>query len=453
MTLTDVRVGRWLTVAIGARSDAGPTVNRRRLVLRVIGLTLAVATVVTVAGGLVAKSLAESLAVDSVRQRAGILALDVAGPVISNGIPTGKAADIARLDRRVREHVLASDIARIKVWTANGTIAYSDEARLIGERFALGSEEREALETNGSDAEISDLTKPENRYERNAGTLLEVYRVVRTPNGTPLLFEVYFRYDEVVTRMDRIWLDFGGITGVSLLLLLIALVPLLRGLVRALDRGREQRELLLQRALDASDAERRRIAAAMHDGPVQDLVGASYQLGAATSAVAGTEAARTLEQAEMTTRGTVQILRAMLVDIYPPALAESGLTEALGDLAGGARTRGTPVAVRVDPDADLSPEAERLVFRVARETLANATKHGRGALVRITLANEGGRVVLTVHDDGPGFDAEATLTSPPAAHFGLRLLRDAVTDSGVDAELDLRSAPGAGTTWRLTLPA
>ncbi|MDQ1530012.1 MAG: two-component system, NarL family, sensor kinase, partial [Microbacteriaceae bacterium] len=226
MTLTDVRVGRWLTVAIGARSDSGPTVTGRRLVLRVLALTLAVfAAVVTVAGGLVAKSLAESLAVDSAQQRAGILAVDVAGPAIGNGILTGNPSDIARLDRRVREHVLAPDIARVKVWTANGTIVYSDEARLIGQRFALGGEERKAIETNGSDAEISDLSKPENRYERSAGTLLEVYRVVRTPNGTPLLFEVYFRYNEVVTRMDRIWRAFGGIAFASLVLLLIALVP------------------------------------------------------------------------------------------------------------------------------------------------------------------------------------------------------------------------------------
>jgi signal transduction histidine kinase len=223
--------------------------------------------------------------------------------------------------------------------------------------------------------------------------------------------------------------------------------------VRAVDRAREQREALLQRALDASDAERRRIAAALHDGPVQDLVGASYQLGAASSAVAGTDAARTLEEAELTTRGTVQILRAALVDIYPPTLAESGLGEALGDLAATARSRSIPVLVRIDPEVRLSDEAERLVFRVARETLANAVKHGAGTPVTVTVAAEAGGTVLTVADTGPGFDAEAMLAAPASAHFGLRLLRDAITDSGVAAELQVRSTPGAGTTWRLTVRA
>jgi two-component system NarL family sensor kinase len=453
VTLTDTRIAPWLTVATGGARLGERAVDRTRLVLRVLGITLVVAVIVTVVGGLVARNLAETLAIDAVRQRTAILAADVAGPVIRDGLISGTPADVARLDRRVRDHVLSPDIARVKVWTAGGTIVYSDEPRLVGQTFRLGSEEKEALEHDGSDAEITDLSKPENRYERDAGRLLEVYRVVHTPDGTPLLFEVYFPYDEVVTRMDRIWLTFAVISAAGLLMLLLLLVPLLSRLVRAVDRAREQREAMLQRALDASDAERRRIAAALHDGPVQDLVGASYQLGAASSAVAGTDAARTIEEAELTTRGTVQILRAALVDIYPPALAESGLGEALGDLAATARSRSIPVLIRIDPAVRLSDEAERLVFRVAREALANAVKHGAGAPVTVTVATEAGSAVLTVTDSGPGFDAEAMLAAPASAHFGLRLLRDAVTDSGVAAELQVRSAPGAGTTWRLTVPS
>jgi two-component system NarL family sensor kinase len=453
VTLTDARVAPWLTLASGGATGTERPMSRSRLVVRVLALALVVAVIVTVAGGLVARSLAESLAVDSVRQRTAILGLDVAGPAIRDGLVTGDRADVARLDRRVREHVLSADIARVKVWTADGTIVYSDEPRLIGRTFHLGDEEQEALRHDGADAEISDLSKPENRYERGPGRLLEVYRVVHTPDGTPLLFEIYYPYDEVVTRMDRIWLTFAGISAASLLLLLIALVPLLRGLVRALERAREQRELLLQRALDASEAERRRIAAGLHDGPVQDLVGASYRLGAASLAVAGTEAARTIEEAELTTRGTVQILRAALVDIYPPSLAEAGLAEAIGDLAAIARSRNIPVRVRIDPDLQLAADVERLVFRVARETLANAVKHGGGAPVSVTVAAEPGRTVLTVSDDGPGFEPDALLSAPADAHFGLRLLRDAVADSGVAAQLDVRSAPGHGTTWRLTIPS
>ncbi len=453
MTITEAPTVVWRTVAAARAAADDRPVSRRRIIVRVLALTLVVAVVLLLAGGLVAKRLAEAEEVGGAAQRAGILAVDVAEPALRDGVATGDPAALAHLDAVVRAHVLGPGIARVKVWRSDGTIVYSDERRLIGERFALEADEREALEGDGTEADISDLSAPENRYDRGSGPLLEVYRAVHTPNGTPLLFETYFKYDDVVARSTSLWLGFAGITAASLLLLLLGLLPLLRGLVRALERAREQRELLLLRALDASDAERRRIAALLHDGPVQDLVGAGYHLGAAAHAVRGTAAEATLEAAETTVRGTVQSLRALLVDIYPATLTQSGLAAGLEDLAAGARGRGTAVTIRVDPDARLSADGDRVVFRVAREALANAVKHGAGAPVSVVVAAERGRTVLTVHDDGPGFDAEALLERPRTAHFGLRLLRDAVTDGGVDAELAVRSAPGAGTTWRLTVTA
>ncbi|MGN6743966.1 MAG: sensor histidine kinase, partial [Amnibacterium sp.] len=425
--------------------------SRRRLLLRVLALTLLVAGLVMLAGGLVAQRLADAQAVSTASARAAILATDVGQPALENGLVDEDATAIAALDRVVRTRVLGPGIARVKVWNEAGRIVYSDEPRLIGRTFGLGDEEEQALLRGGTHADVSDLTQPENVYDRAGGPLLEVYRAVRTPDGTPLLFEVYFKYDGVRADAGRIWLGFAGVTGVSLLLMLAGLLPVFRGLLRALEKGRRQRERLLLRALDASDAERRRIAALLHDGPVQDLVGAGYHLGAASSAVRGTEAADILDGAETTVRGTVQSLRALLVDIHPPALDRAGLAAGLEDLAAGARTRGVPVSVVVDPRVELSADADRLVFRVARETIANAAKHGDGAPISVGLAHEDEYVALTVHDDGPGFDAEALLASPRAGHYGLRLLRDAVTDGGVHAELSLRSAPGAGTTWRLTV--
>jgi two-component system, NarL family, sensor kinase len=449
--MTETTVARWLTVAVGGgRGDEAP-VSRRRLVVRVLALALLVAGVVMLAGGLVAQRLADAQAVSTASQRAQILATDVGQPALRNGIVDEDPSAIATLDGVVRAHVLGPDIARVKVWNEAGRIVYSDEARLIGKTFGLGDDEEQALRSDGTKADLSDLDEPENVYDRSNGPLLEVYRAVRTPDGTPLLFEVYFKYDDVRADAGRIWLGFAAVTGISLLLLLLGLFPVFRGLLRALERGRMQRELLLLRALDASDAERRRVAALLHDGPVQDLVGAGYHLGAASIAVRGTEAADILDSAETTVRGTVQSLRALLVDIYPPALERAGLAAGLEDLAAGARTRGIRVSVVVDPRVQLSTDAERVVFRVAREAIANAAKHGDGAPISVGLSDEGGRTLLTVHDDGPGFDAEALLTKPKTAHFGLRLLRDAVGDAGVDAELALRSAPGAGTTWRLTI--
>ena len=77
---------------------------------------------------------------------------------------------------------------------------YSDVPQLIGKKFDLGAEEREILEKGGAEAELSDLSKPENRYERQYGQLLEAHTPIRTPNGTPVLFEIYQQFSAVQVR-------------------------------------------------------------------------------------------------------------------------------------------------------------------------------------------------------------------------------------------------------------
>ena len=92
-------------------------------------------------------------------------------------------------------------LVRVKIWSADGRILYSDESRLIGDRFALDAEELEVFERPATRSEVSDLSAPENRFERAAGRkLLEVYRPVWTPDRRPLLFETYSAYDAVTAR-------------------------------------------------------------------------------------------------------------------------------------------------------------------------------------------------------------------------------------------------------------
>lgn len=435
-----------LLVASSAARGPERAVTRRSLVLRVFAIAAAVAVVVTVGGGLAARRLAETEAVRDAAVRTDGIAADVVRPALRDGLLTGREDAVARLDRAVRATVVGREIARVKVWSASGTILYSDEPRLIGARYGLDGEEQEALESGATEAEVSDLDEPENRFERGHGPLLEVYRAVRTPDGTPLLFEVYYRYNDVLVSAEHIGLGFAAVIAASLLLFLLALLPLLNGLVRTLERARQQRERLLLQALDASADERRRIAGEVHDGPVQDLVGASYRLGAA----AALHRDPVLAEAESTVRGSVEGLRELLMELYPAASGE-GVEAALAELVRSARSRGGIVIARVADEPVLSPEGERLLVRVARETLANAVKHGAGSPVRLEVVQQPGQVLLTVHDDGPGFDAAAMLADPPAGHYGLRLLQDAVRDSGADAALTVRSGGGTGTTWCLRL--
>jgi len=414
-------------------------------------MALAVAVLVSIGGGLVARSLAESEAIRDAAIRTGDIAKDIILPVLQNGLAHRDPDAVHALDARVRSSLADRDVARVKMWAADGTILYSDQPLLIGKRFTLGEDERATLSSGGTQAEISDLSEPENRYERGDGSLLEVYRAIHTPDGTPMLFEVYYRYDDILTSAEHIWLGFAILIPVSLLLLLAALLPLLYGLIRRVERARSEREDSLRRALDASDAERRRIAATLHDGSVQDLIGASYRVGAATGQARGTPAETALAAAENALRESIDSLRGTLLDLYPVTLTDADLATALSDHVSGVRSRGAVILLDIDDELPLTQAGQALVFRVVRETLANAVKHGDGSPIHVEVRRDHGGVMATVEDHGPGFDAVSALDKPPTGHFGLRILQDVVSESRVGAELSVESRPGVGTRWRLTV--
>ena len=183
----------------------------------------------------------------------------------------------------MRERVIVDPVVRVKLWTPDGQIVYSDEKRLIGARYTLSAEDRASFTRNKVDAEISDLDRPENRFEKPFHKLLEVYLPVHAPGGQSLLFESYIRYSAVSATGRRVWLPFLLTLIVALAVLWVVQIPLAARLERRLRARQREREELLVRAIDASDIERRRIAADLHDGAVQDLAGISYSLDVAAS--------------------------------------------------------------------------------------------------------------------------------------------------------------------------
>jgi signal transduction histidine kinase len=123
----------------------------------------------------------------------------------------------------------------------------------------------------------------------------------------------------------------------------------------------------------------------------------------------------------------------------------------LEDLATSLRARGIAVTVTIPEGGPRPDEAtEQLVFRVAQECLRNAARHSGADRVDLSLSSDASGLVLEVTDDGAGFDPAAALSAPQEGHFGLRILADLASDAG--ATLDVASAPGLGTRWRLTVP-
>ena len=242
---------------------------------------LAVLAVFGVVSVLALRALAHTEALRDARQFASLAGQGIVEPAIATGIMRGDRAAIDAVDRVVQERVLGERVVRVKLWRRDGSVLYSDEPRLIGSRFPLGADKLDVLRTGATRAELSDLTGPENRYERGLGDLYEVYLPVRTPDGTPLLFETYQRRSAVAATGRRIWVPFAALLLASLALLWLVQVPLAARLDRKLRRTQAEREALLRKAVEASAEERRRIASDLHDGVVQDLAGISYSLSAA----------------------------------------------------------------------------------------------------------------------------------------------------------------------------
>ena len=407
-------------------------------------VTLVVVVVVT---GALSRQAADEEAVADARSLTRVLGRSVAQPAIPEGLVSGDAAAIDQLDRTVLDRLLVGDVRRIKVWAADGTVLYSDRTELIGAVYPLGAEELEVIEGGGTDAELSDLARPENRYEREiGGDLLEVYTRIRSPEGEPLLFEAYFTADELSQQRAAILDRFLPITIGALAALVALATPLMLLLNRRLSRGARERERLLEAAVRASDAERLRIARDLHDGVVQELAGSSMALSTLAARSEGPVSTE-LQEVGRSLRVSMRSLRSLLVEIYPPDLHTAGLAAAVQDLVAPLVAAGVRVDADVSGDEDASEAAVALVWRVAQESVRNVARHARATRMSLTVRRDADSLVLEVVDDGVGF---SETTAKGDEHLGLRSAESLVHEHGGFLEVD--STPGSGTIVRMEVP-
>jgi len=411
--------------------------------------------VLALAAVYVQRRLGEEAAVKGARENAALIGHGIVEPVLTDHSLAGPGADQTRLDRIVRTRVLSKDIVRVKIWDPTGRILYSDERRLISGEYELDSDDTAVLRTGGTDASISDLSKPENRFERGNGRLLEVYLpVVVRPSGKTVLFELYHRFDEGSVSGLRLWRASAQMLLGAIALVWLLQVPLAWSMARRLRAGHEERERLLRRAVESSNIERRRIASDLHDGVVPQLAGTAYLLGAArqrlaTASPADTE--RAIGDGTNGIREAIQQLRSLIIEIHPPSLEQVGLEGALQELAAGVATVGLDVDVQVEPELVLGPAADRLLYRGAQEALRNVVAHARAARASLVVTSDDGGALLVASDDGVGFSPEDAARRRQEGHVGLGLLKELVKDAG--GALDVESQPGVGTTVRMWVPA
>lgn len=434
-----------------ARPLAGGRVALAQFALSSLALVLVVGTV----GSLALRRVAKSEAVHDATTRTVALSRGAIRERVTERVLQGDPAAIRELDQAMRALVLVDPIVRVKLWTPDGHVVYSDATQLIGRRFGLPSDIAEALRENAPSAEVSDLSRPENRYERGQGRLVEVYVPLRAPGGARVLVEAYHSGGSIDSGSHRIWKAFLPALLAMLAVLAAAQLPLAWILALRVRTDAQARERLSHAADEALETERRRIAAELHDGVVQDLAGMALDLDAAAdrlpaSPAAGFDPRETLRRGSETSRRSMRALRVLLTDLFPAERRHERLGPAIQVLAEPLRDRGLEVTVDATNDGQLSGEVTELLYRGAQEALRNVQRHAAAQIVRVTVRVESSQATLLVEDDGDGMTTAQLRDQRAVGHMGLALLSDRFRARG--GEMSIESEPGSGTRVRMSLP-
>ncbi len=436
-------------------SRTAPSVTKEIVAFVVAGLI--VLLLVGIVGVFVLRRIGTAEAMREAENLTAVAARGVVEPRLTDGILHENADSLVAIDAVVngseaRPGVLREPIARVKLWDPSGVILYSDDADLIGSRFTLDANQRAALGGGAVAGELSDTNAAQNRSERGMGPLVDVSVPVRTPDGHQLLFESSIRFDSVAASARRLWISFLPVLAVALVALALLQIPLAYRLARRVERSQQDREQLLQRAIDSSDLERRRIAADLHDGSVQQLAGVSMSLSAAADSLSERDpaASAALRDAASKTRQGMRSLRSAVMGIYPPDLQRAGLATALSDLVASLNDEGIETTIEVPATIDLPLETESLLFRTSQEAIRNVVTHAHAHHVSMVLTPAQDRATLEIRDDGVGFSDEEGEHARVNGHVGLKLLGDLARDAG--GELSVASTPGEGTVLRLEVP-
>jgi signal transduction histidine kinase len=218
----------------------------------------------------------------------------------------------------------------------------------------------------------------------------------------------------------------------------------------------ERMRKLLSRLITVQEEERRRIARDLHDHLGQQMTALHLQLELLARQVAGDPQAA-LDRVHQVQRVAKQLeteLDFYTWELRPGALYSLGLVPALTDFVTTfSRNYQLPVAFECVqmPETRLHTDHEVNLYRIAQEALNNTYKHARASSADVLLQYVDNRVVLTLHDDGVGFDAETLQWAEGDRGMGLVGMRERAMLIG--GTLEIETAPQQGTTIIVSAPA
>jgi two-component system NarL family sensor kinase len=254
---------------------------------------------------------------------------------------------------------------------------------------------------------------------------------------------VYSKRDDHVGMPDVVYLQFG-----FLLWLAVATTALCVVLTRRAARVTallDVRRRLVAESMQADERTNRELAEHLHDGPLQTLLAARLELDEVRERIPDPA----LDMVYAALNDTAAGLRSTVTALHPQVLAQLGLTPGVTELVRQYEGRGDFTV-----DAELedigTPASQALLYRAARELLANITKHADAGVVTIRLFRSGDRIVLTVADDGTGFEPSIVEQRVAEGHIGLASLQARFDAMGGAMAID--STPGHGTRVTVTSP-
>lgn len=252
---------------------------------------------------------------------------------------------------------------------------------------------------------------------------------------------IYSKRDDQVGLPDVVYLQVG-----FLLWLAVATTALCFVLTRRQARVNallEMRRRLVAESMQADERTNRELAEHLHDGPLQVLLAARLEL----DEVRERNPDPTLDAVYSALNDTAAGLRSTVTALHPQVLAQLGLTEGLRELLKQAEAR---FLVNAELEEVGRPDSQALLYRAARELLTNIQKHASATEVTVRLFRRGDRIVLTVADDGMGFEPSIVDQRVAEGHIGLASLQARFDSMGGAMRID--STLGEGTLVTVTSP-
>jgi signal transduction histidine kinase len=267
----------------------------------------------------------------------------------------------------------------------------------------------------------------------------------------------------VTNRLLSVWDEYKRYI-VAAVILMLAQTALIAGLlvqrtkrrrVELALRGSQDRlrgsydriRQLSQQLLIEQEAERARLARELHDDVNQQLAILSIELDRLRSDQPQSHSAAHLSQAMETTQSISKSLRELSHGLYPPRLKLVGLVASLEGLCSDLSAGHLSIHFsHRDVPADIDQSVALCLYRVAQEALGNAVKHSDARHARADLTGGPSTVILTIADDGTGFDVDGV------SHAGLGLISMRERVESVGGALEIRATPASGTRLTVTVP-